>query len=72
MRDADLEPLGRDYFPYVSELLRIESKKSEEEWLKIQIDFIKIHKYYTESARKLFDRQKQENLSMFLNQKQNK
>lgn len=55
-----MELLGRDYFPYVSELLRIESDKSKEEWHKIQIDFLKGHKYYTESARKLFDNNKRE------------
>ena len=61
MCDADLEALGRDYFPYVSELLRMEAGKSKEEWKDIQIDYFKDYKYYTESARKLFNRQKQEN-----------
>ncbi len=68
MCDADLEPLGRDYFPYVSELLRKESGKSKEEWVEIQIKFLKDHEYYTDSAKKLFNRQKQENLKILLRQ----
>ncbi len=66
MCDADLEPLGRDYFPYVSELLRKESGKSGDEWTGIQIGFLKSHRYYTDSARKLFDRQKEGNLKILL------
>ena len=67
MCDSDLEALGRDYFPYVSELLRKESGKSKEEWAEIQIRFLKSHRYYTDSARKLFDRQKEENLKLLMN-----
>ncbi|MEA2003570.1 MAG: HD domain-containing protein [archaeon] len=63
MCEADLEALGRDYFPYVSELLRKESAKSEEGWTGIQIQFPKSHKYYIDSAKKLFNRQKEENLN---------
>ncbi|MCK5372808.1 MAG: HD domain-containing protein [Candidatus Aenigmarchaeota archaeon] len=66
MCDADLEALGRDYFPYVSELLRKESAKSEDEWKGIQIQFLKGHEYYTDSAKKLFNRQKQENLNSLI------
>jgi len=70
MCDADLEPLGRDYFPYVSELLKKESGKSKEEWIEIQIKFLKSHRYYTKSAGKLFNRQKGENLKNLLEQGQ--
>lgn len=66
MCDADLEALGRDYFPYTSELFRKESGKSKEEWAQIQIKFLKSHEYYTDSAKKLFSRQKEENLKSLM------
>jgi len=66
MCDADLEHLGRDYFPYVSELLRKESGKLKDEWTEIQIKFLKSHEYYTDSAKKLFNRQKEENLKSLI------
>ena len=66
MCDADQEVLGRDYFPYTSELLREETGKEKEQWQKIQIKYIKNHTYYTKSAKKLFNRQKQQNLDQLL------
>lgn len=61
MHDADFEVLGRDYFPYVSELLRAEMGTLPSIWRIEQIAFMKKHKYFTQSARKLFDKQKEIN-----------
>lgn len=62
MHDADLEYLGRDYYPYVAELLRKEKKVEYAEWKIAQISFLKKHQFVTSSARKIFDRQKAANL----------
>jgi len=58
--DADLFHLGQeDFFDY-SELLKTEwenlniKKATELEWLKINIDFLSTHKYYTTYAREKF------------------
>ncbi len=64
MCDSDMEMLGRDYFPYVSELLRIELNVPKNEWIEDQIEFLENHTYYTETAKKLFDEQKRKNLDM--------
>lgn len=68
MCDADLDYLGRaDFIPVSQKLFRelFERKKikSVEEWNKIQIDFISNHQYFTESARKLRNVNKQEQLA---------
>ena len=64
MCDSDMAVLGMDYFPYVSELLRIELDVPQDEWIHDQIIFLENHEYYTESAKMLFDKQKRRNLDM--------
>ena len=61
MRDADYEYLGRDYYPYVAELLRKEKCVSDDVWKEEQISFLKEHKFLTSSAQLLFDNQKEIN-----------
>lgn len=58
MHDADLEYIGRDYYPYVSELLRREKGILNSVWKAEQISFLKKHRFFTDSAMKLFDNQK--------------
>jgi uncharacterized protein len=67
MRDADLEYLGRDYYPYVAELLRREKGVLHSTWKVEQIAFLKKHKFLTSSAQLLFDNQKEENYRRLLN-----
>lgn len=62
MRDADFEHLGRDYYPYVSELLRVEKNAEHAVWKVEQVSFMKKHQFLTSSARLLFDNQKAINL----------
>jgi adenylate cyclase len=58
LKDADLDYLGRSDFINVSDHLYLElqeynGKMSSHEWNKKQFDFISKHKYYTETARKM-------------------
>lgn len=62
MRDADLEYLGRDYYFYVSELLRRERSVLHSTWKKEQIIFLEKHKFVTSSAQKFFNHQKEVNI----------
>lgn len=62
MRDADFEYLGRDYYPYVAELLRKEKNIDYGVWKLEQISFMKNHQFLTYSARTIFDNQKAINL----------
>lgn len=62
MRDADLEYLGRDYYPYVSELLRRERSILHSVWKREQIIFLERHKFVTSSAQKFFNHQKEINI----------
>jgi len=61
--DADLDYLGRtDYFQ-LSEKLKLEFIhfnviKNEEEWLKVQIDFLESHSYHTSFAKETRSAQK--------------
>lgn len=64
--DADLDYLGRDDFGTIAETLRDELKLqgkefTEEEWIAFQLDFMKKHRYFTESARNLRNAKKREN-----------
>ena len=57
MCDADLDYLGRPDFIPVSKLLfeelfKFNMIKSEKEWNKIQIKFLESHQYFTETARR--------------------
>ena len=65
--DADLDYLGRSDFIPVSNSLFNEMKEqnkvgSLEEWNKLQIKFISKHQYYTETARKLREVNKQKQI----------
>lgn len=62
MRDADMEYLGRDYYPYVSELLRRENSVLHAVWRREQLSFLKKHYFFTSSAQLLFDNHKAINL----------
>lgn len=62
--DSDLDYLGRSDFVPVSETLYQELKErdmigSYEEWNQMQLSFIKKHQYYTKTARKLREVNKQ-------------
>ncbi len=65
--DADLDYLGRGDFFIIGQKLRLEwelagNKINLCEWYIIQMDFLRKHSYFTESARKLRDQRKHENL----------
>jgi uncharacterized protein len=66
MVDADYGYLGMDYYPYVVELLRRERSVLHSVWRRQQIAFLENHTFFTASARKLFDRQKEINLKRLL------
>jgi uncharacterized protein len=53
--DADLDYLGRNDFPYISDLLRKEFLaksviRSEDEWNRLQVSFFESHRYFTASS----------------------
>jgi predicted metal-dependent HD superfamily phosphohydrolase len=66
MCDADLFHLGTKDYSDKSHLLRVEWEKTEDkqyseiEWLKINIDFLSSHKFYTKYAKKALDEFKSE------------
>jgi predicted metal-dependent HD superfamily phosphohydrolase len=65
--DADLDYLGRADFFIIAQKLRLEweltgNKIDLCEWYIIQMEFLKNHRYFTESARKLREQRKHENL----------
>lgn len=66
--DADLLHLGYDDFSQRGNLLRIElesneiKKFSDLEWLQVSLDFIKKHRFFTETAKMKYEKQKQLNI----------
>lgn len=66
--DADLDYLGRSDFEIKSDLLRAElqifmkTSYPNISWYLKQIDFLKNHTYFTDSAKKLRDKGKQRNI----------
>ena len=53
--DADLDYLGRDDFEEISNRLRLELRgmgkiDSDRTWDKIQVDFLKKHKFFTKTS----------------------
>jgi hypothetical protein len=67
--DADLDYLGRDDFPLISDFLRQElihvgKIKTNKEWDELQIKFLTSHMYYTSSSKKTRDSKKQSNLNL--------
>lgn len=70
LNDADLDYLGReDYIPLSYNLFRELHErgriKSYDEWIKLQYDFLLNHKYYTETAKKIRESKKIQNLKNF-------
>lgn len=67
MCDSDLDYLGRDDFHITCQKLKIEFYLQsfigdEYEWEKMQLAFMKKHKYYTKSARELRDYKKEKHI----------
>ncbi len=68
IKDADLNYLGSDNFINRSELLKSEIEARENRkinylnWLKINIEFLTVHRFFTDYAIKNFDKIKSENL----------
>ena len=75
--DADLYYLGTDdYKLYANrlfcELKHNNEKLTDEDWLKIQSDFLISHSFFTATARNKLDTKKQQNIKTFLQQKEKK
>ncbi len=67
MCDADLDYLGRDDFHEISDRLKRELKergkvRDSRHWDEIQVSFFRIHKYFTETSKRLRNKKKAENL----------
>jgi hypothetical protein len=66
--DADLDVLGREDFFITSFQLQLEWKlygfmnSTMAEWIRFEIEFLEKHKYFTSSAIKLREVQKQKNI----------
>ena len=65
--DADLDYLGRDDLFVIGQRLQYEWKlqgkiSTLKEWHQRQLEFLKSHNYFTESAKKLRNSKKQENI----------
>jgi uncharacterized protein len=65
--DADLDYLGRDDFYTIGNTLFDELKwfgvlSTEEEWNRLQVRFLESHSYFTETARRLRKKKKDEHL----------
>ena len=69
--DADLDALGREDFFITSFQLQLEWKlygimnSTLAEWIRFEIDFMEKHHYFTSSAIKLREGQKQKNIQTF-------
>ena len=73
--DADLDYLGREDFNFFASLLKKElnahgSSFTDMQWNEIQIQFLEKHQYYTASAGKLREKQKQKHLQEIRKMKQ--
>lgn len=69
--DADLSNLGGVDFVELSKKYREEfeicnEKYTDNEWNQKQIDFLKNHKYFTKSAKKLWNEQKEKNIDFYI------
>ena len=67
MADADLDYLGRDDLYVIGQRLQYEWQlhgivSSLREWHEKQLQFLKVHNYFTKSAKKLRDKRKLENI----------
>jgi uncharacterized protein len=68
LADADLDVLGRPNFLEVNHSLRMElahagMPASDAEWYRVQLHFLRGHRYWTATARALRDEQKQRNIA---------
>ena len=69
IKDADLSHLGKRSFKKSSHLLRKEKEYIEKrvitdvEWLHMNLDFLGNHSWYTKGGKKLFNKNKKENVS---------
>jgi uncharacterized protein len=75
--DADLDHLGTEYFFKLDGKLR-EGRRGrgidvsdEAKWYKGTLEFIKKHQYYTESQKKLREKEKQKNIKKLLRRLEN-
>jgi HD superfamily phosphodiesterase len=72
IRDADVDCLGTDLYQEISERLYTELKnfgqipEDEKSWLKLQVNYLKHHKYYTKSSKNLRETSKQKTLNLLL------
>jgi len=69
--DADLDYLGRDDFEEISNRLRLELRgmgkiDSDRAWDKIQVDFLKKHKFFTKTSIAARRKKKKENLKVVM------
>jgi uncharacterized protein len=67
LADADLDVLGREDFFATNHCLRVEMARagmpaSDAEWYRVQLRFLRGHRYWTAAARALRDAQKQRNI----------
>jgi hypothetical protein len=67
--DADLDYLGRDDFDEIATRLRDELKEhgkieSDKQWDEIQVKFLTMHRYFTDTAIKTRKKKKTENLQV--------
>ena len=67
MADADLDYVGRDDLFVIGQRLQYEWQlqgivSSLREWHEKQLQFLKAHKFFTKSAKKLREKRKQENI----------
>ena len=74
--DADLDYLGRDDFEEISNRLRIELRgmgkiESDRAWDKIQVDFLKKHKFFTKTSIAARRKKKKENLKVVMQRLEN-
>jgi uncharacterized membrane-anchored protein YitT (DUF2179 family)/predicted metal-dependent HD superfamily phosphohydrolase len=65
--DADLYYLGTEQYPVIAEKLYLELKhrdqvKNKADWLLLQVEFLGSHKYFTQTANREREEQKQVNL----------
>ncbi len=69
--DADLDYLGRDDFEPISqnlytEFIEFDIIKKEDNWDNIQINFFKIHQYFTQTSLNKRKKKKQEHLDFLI------
>jgi len=69
--DADLDYLGRDDFFETGHKLYLEMLAegriaNEEDWNRLQVDFLRQHRYFTATAQQLRNKKKDQNLTILL------